>query len=138
MPLGHDYSDTDDDVRTSLHPYWYEIKHITYPDFMFQSSPPIPPKSFEETPFSWISTTSEFVFMLNKLRNAKEVAIDLEYHSYRSWAGFLCLMQITTRQEDFVVDTIVLREELQELNEVFTDPGIVKVNIFVSTLSVTA
>lgn len=67
--------------------------------------------------------------MLDKLRSAKEIAVDLEHHDYRSWAGFLCLMQISTRQEDFVVDTIALREELQELNEVFTDPAIVKANI---------
>lgn len=70
--------------------------------------------------------------MLDKLRGAKEIAVDLEHHSYRSLAGFLCLMQITTREEDFVVDTIALREELQELNEVFTDPKIVKASIYLS------
>ena len=128
VPLGHNYSDANDDAGTSLHPYQYEIKHIPYPDRMFQSSPPIPPKSFEDTPFSWISTPSELAHMLDKLRRAKEIAIDLEHHSYRTWAGFLCLMQITTREEDFVIDTIALREELQDLNEVFTDPTIIKVN----------
>jgi len=69
VPLGHHYTDMDDD-ETSLHPYHYEIKHITYPYRMFQSSPPIPPKSFEETPFSWISTPSEFASMLDRLRGA--------------------------------------------------------------------
>ena len=53
--------------------------------------------------------------------------MDMEHHSYRSFAGFVCLMQISTREEDWVVDTLLLREELGELNEVFTDPGIVKV-----------
>lgn len=66
--------------------------------------------------------------MLDKLRSAQEIAVDLEHHSYRSWSGFLCLMQISTRTEDFVVDTLVLRDELQELNEVFTNPTIVKVS----------
>lgn len=65
--------------------------------------------------------------MLAKLRQAKEIAVDLEHHSYRSYAGFVCLMQLSTRQEDWIVDTLVLREELVELNEVFTDPEIVKV-----------
>lgn len=65
--------------------------------------------------------------MLAKLRQAKEIAVDLEHHSYRSYAGFVCLMQLSTRQEDWIVDTLVLREELAELNEVFTDPEIVKV-----------
>jgi exosome complex exonuclease RRP6 len=65
--------------------------------------------------------------MLDKLRNADAIAIDLEHHSYRTFAGFVCLMQISTRQEDWIVDTLLLRDELEELNEVFTDPKIVKV-----------
>lgn len=36
-------------------------------------------------------------------------------------------MQISTREEDFVVDVISLRDEMEALNEVFTDPKIVKV-----------
>lgn len=65
--------------------------------------------------------------MLQKLRNAEEIAVDLEYHNYRSYSGFVCLMQISSRDEDFIVDTLCLREELEELNEVFTNPNIVKV-----------
>lgn len=132
VPLGYRYTDSsfDQNTRTnaSLHPYHYEIKHITYPSSMFQHHLPIPSKPFSETPFSWVSTPSEFATMLGKLRDAQEIAVDLEHHSYRSWSGFLCLMQISTRTEDFVVDTLVLREELQELNEVFTNPAIVKVS----------
>lgn len=65
--------------------------------------------------------------MLGKLRQAKEIAVDLEHHRHRSFNGFVCLMQISTRQDDFIVDTLMLREELEELNEIFTDPGILKV-----------
>jgi len=36
-------------------------------------------------------------------------------------------MQISTRSEDFIVDTLELRSELHILNEVFTDPSILKV-----------
>ena len=66
---------------------------------------------------------------LEKLRGASEIAIDLEYHNYRTFGGFVCLMQISTREEDFIVDTLAIREELEELNEVFTNPNIVKVEI---------
>lgn len=65
--------------------------------------------------------------MLGKLRQVKEVAVDLENHRYRSFNGFVCLMQVSTRHEDFIVDTLLLREELEELNEIFTDPNIIKV-----------
>ena len=96
---------------------------------MFRYADPIPPKSFEETPFTWVADTAAFSAMLDKLRSAQEIAIDLEYHSYRSFYGFVCLMQISTREEDFVVDTLAVREELEELNEVFTNPSVVKVDV---------
>lgn len=65
--------------------------------------------------------------MLNDLKQATEIAVDLEHHDYRSYHGFVCLMQISTRKQDWIVDTLELREELIALNEVFTDPNIVKV-----------
>lgn len=74
--------------------------------------------------------------MIEKLRQATEVAIDLEYHNYRSFAGFVCLMQISTSAEDFIIDTLELREELEDLNEVFTDPCIVKVRPYLGRVAV--
>ena len=65
--------------------------------------------------------------MLDDLKQATEIAVDLEHHDYRSYHGFVCLMQISTRKQDWIVDTLELREELIALNEVFTDPKIVKV-----------
>ena len=65
--------------------------------------------------------------MLDELKKAKEIAVDLEHHDYRSYHGFVCLMQISTRKQDWIVDTLELREDLIALNQVFTDPKIVKV-----------
>lgn len=111
------------------HPYRHEIAHITFPSRMFETHTPISPKSFAETPFTWVSTSSDFATMLDKLRNAQEIAVDLEYHNYRSFGGFVCLMQISSREEDWIVDPFELRDEMEELNEVFTDPKVVKVSI---------
>ena len=94
---------------------------------MFQSTTPTPPQPFEDTPFTWVSTPQDLETMLAALRKAREIAVDLEHHSYRSYAGFVCLMQLSTREEDWVVDALALRDELTELNEIFTDPKIVKV-----------
>ncbi|KAI0671048.1 hypothetical protein C8Q78DRAFT_1190600 [Trametes maxima] len=131
VPLGYNLRESDqniaEDPSSSLHPYRHEIKHISYPSRMFASTPPISPRSFDDTPFSWVSTPTEFAAMLDKLRGAGEIAVDLEYHNHRTFGGFVCLMQISTREEDFVVDTLALRDEMEELNEVFTDPNVVKV-----------
>jgi len=64
--------------------------------------------------------------MLESLKKATEIAVDLEHHDYRSYYGFVCLMQISTREKDWIIDTLELREELSALNEVFTDPSIIK------------
>lgn len=37
-------------------------------------------------------------------------------------------MQISTRDQDYIVDTLDLRNKLHILNESFTDPKIVKVS----------
>ncbi|KAG8818541.1 exosome nuclease subunit [Serendipita sp. 401] len=66
---------------------------------------------------------------MNGLRASEELAIDLEHHSYRSYYGFVCLMQISNRSRDWIIDCLVpdIRSNMELLNEVFTDPGIIKV-----------
>ena len=66
--------------------------------------------------------------MLTELKKAKEIAVDLEHHDNRSYIGMVSLMQISTRDKDWIVDTLKpWRRRLECLNEVFADPGIVKV-----------
>ena len=114
---------------TVRHPYVYESKHLGYPSSLFTITPPIAPKSFADTPFTWIDTPDALQRMVDKLQRAQELAVDLEYHSTRSFTGFLCLMQLSTRDEDFVVDVIRLRKEVCEgkLGGVLADPSIIKV-----------
>ncbi|KAF9651576.1 hypothetical protein BDM02DRAFT_3110300 [Thelephora ganbajun] len=128
VPLGYfSPEDQDESISRMPHPYQYEITHISYPPSVFQASPPHAPSSFEETPFTWVSTPQEFQVMMGKLRQVKEIAVDLEHHRHRSFNGFVCLMQISTRHDDFIVDTLILREDLEELNEIFTNPNVLKV-----------
>lgn len=56
--------------------------------------------------------------------------MDLENHSLRSFQGFLCVMQLSTRTHDFVIDTLApaIRQHLPRLlGPVFQSPGVVKV-----------
>jgi exosome complex exonuclease RRP6 len=110
------------------HPYRFELTNLQYPSHMFEHAVPEPPKSFEDTPFTWVATPEDLNSMLEDLRQVQEIAIDLEHHDYRTYGGFVCLMQVSTRHKDWIVDTLVLRDELEDLNEVFTDPRIVKVS----------
>ena len=85
---------------------------------------------FESTAATFVDTPEAVVAMLQELKSAKEIAVDLEHHDTHSYLGLTSLMQISTRYKDWVVDTLKpWREDLQILNEVFADPNILKVTI---------
>jgi len=73
------------------------------------------------------TTGEQLEQLVAKLEGETEIAIDLEQHSYRSFQGFCCLMQVSTRTEDFLIDCLVLRPLMHILNRPFTNPRIVKV-----------
>ncbi|KAF7719705.1 Uncharacterized protein PECH_008891 [Penicillium ucsense] len=116
------------DVSSYPHPYENEIRNAQYPAFVYESAPPIDYLSFEDTTATFVDTLEGVKEMLAELKEAKEIAIDLEHHDVHSYHGLVSLMQISTRNKDWVVDTLKpWREELQILNEVFADPNILKV-----------
>lgn len=57
------------------------------------------------------------------------ISILKQAHSYRTYQGFTCLMQISTRNADYIIDTLELRDKMEVLNEMFTDPAVVKVSV---------
>ncbi|TNN87706.1 Exosome component 10 [Liparis tanakae] len=109
------------------HPYQYELDHFTVPEGLLSKPEPQMYKPITKTKCSFIDSLEDLVAMNEKLCKVSEFAVDLEHHSYRSFLGLTCLMQISTREEDFIIDPIELRSELYILNEAFTDPAIVKV-----------
>lgn len=113
---------------TSLpHPYVHEINHIEYPERMFKTNEPEMYKPYDTTSPTWVDTEEALMDMMKHLEGYEELAVDLEHHNYRSYQGFTCLMQLSTRDEDFVIDTLELRDKLWMLNEYFANPDIVKV-----------
>ncbi|KAI9809628.1 MAG: hypothetical protein M1825_000060 [Sarcosagium campestre] len=114
--------------RHYIHPYGTEIAQHTYPDSVFRKADPIPFRPLDSTKAILVDDAASLASMLEVLRGAKEIAVDLEHHDTRSYVGLVCLMQISTRDQDFIVDTLKpWRRELQILNKVFADPNIVKV-----------
>lgn len=109
------------------HPYKDELNAFNPTPDRLRKSTAIPYASLESTPLEYIETEAQLQKLLVKLLQANEFAVDLEYHNYRSFTGFTSLMQISTRTEDFIIDTLELRDELHILNEAFTDPKILKV-----------
>eukprot|EP01103_Thecamoeba_quadrilineata_P014932 TRINITY_DN4571_c0_g1_i1.p1 TRINITY_DN4571_c0_g1~~TRINITY_DN4571_c0_g1_i1.p1 ORF type:complete len:850 (-),score=160.48 TRINITY_DN4571_c0_g1_i1:118-2667(-) len=109
------------------HPYEYEIDNFVYPTRMLVPRTEILYKSLDETRLTWIDTPEDLHSLANILNKETEFAVDLENHNYRSFQGFVCLMQISTRSEDYIIDTLKLREYMNVLNQSFTNPAITKV-----------
>ncbi|KFX91029.1 hypothetical protein V490_06119 [Pseudogymnoascus sp. VKM F-3557] len=130
VPLEESLGPVKDDHQQEhyRHPYETEIEQLKYPKSLFKKADPIPYLPVESTSATFVDTYEGVLEMLAELRTAKEIAIDLEHHDARSYIGLVSLMQISTREKDWIVDTLKpWRQDLQVLNEVFTDPKILKV-----------
>lgn len=123
-----DEADNADKVYRYRHPYEHEIMHLEYPESVYLKADPIHYLPFETTTATFVDTEEGVLEMLEELKGASEIAIDLEHHDQRSYVGLVSLMQISTRDKDWIVDTLrPWRQNLQILNEVLADPKITKV-----------
>ena len=112
------------------HPYKYELEHFDYGAIKDKQLVTVKEQlygSLEKVPCVWIDSVEALKELAAYLDTVDSIAIDLEHHSFRSYFGITCLMQISTRKKDYLVDTLALRTELWRLNTSFTAPHIVKV-----------
>ena len=125
-------------------PYYHEILHsnppshaLSKPDPAAKDNPPPPLNekdpslSTDACPFQWVSTKAQIEQLRDHLDEdrVREIAIDLEHHSYRTYQGIVCLMQLSTRWGDWIIDTLSddVRQYAELLNSSFTHPDKVKV-----------
>ncbi|KAK8050204.1 exosome complex exonuclease rrp6-like protein [Apiospora phragmitis] len=88
------------------HPYETEILELKYPDSMYAIKEPIKYQPVESTTATFVDTFEGVLEMLAELKQADVIAIDTEHHDYRTYYGLLSLMQISTREKDWIVDTL--------------------------------
>ncbi|XP_038703884.1 protein RRP6-like 3 isoform X2 [Tripterygium wilfordii] len=120
-------NDTNNETSSSLHPYEAEISTLIEKpsiDFNFIYDE-VDLKMRDE--YVWVETESQLKELADALSKEKVFAVDTEQHSLRSFLGFTALIQISSRKEDYLVDTIALHDVMQILRPVFADPCICKV-----------
>ena len=88
---------------------------------------PLIPSPISNTDFEFIESKEQIIHFLEEVSDEKEIAVDLEFHAYRSYQGFTWLMQLSTRSKDYIIDAILLRSEMYLLNKIFTNPDIIKI-----------
>ncbi|KAF7801446.1 protein RRP6-like 2 isoform X1 [Senna tora] len=127
QPFQHAWLDRSDDGQRLIHPL-EKLSVLDFVDKDLGNLEPIKPPAIECTPFKLVEDVKGLKELAAKLRAVNEFAVDLEHNQYRSFQGLTCLMQISTRTEDFVVDTLKLRIHVGPyLREVFKDPSKKKV-----------
>ncbi|KAI7746260.1 hypothetical protein M8C21_000425, partial [Ambrosia artemisiifolia] len=122
QPFEHVWLQRSEDGSTLIHPL-EKLSVMDFIDKTVRDVEPVKPPPVESTSFKLVQDVKDLKELAAKLRDVNEFAVDLEHNHYRSFQGLTCLMQISTRTEDFIVDTLKLRVHIGPyLREVFKDP----------------
>ncbi|CAA0818753.1 Polynucleotidyl transferase- ribonuclease H fold protein with HRDC domain [Striga hermonthica] len=122
QPFEHVWLQRSEDGSRFLHPL-EELSVLDFVDKSDSMDEPEKPLPIELTPLKFVENVKDLKQLAITLRNVNEFAVDLEHNHYRSFQGLTCLMQISTRTEDFIIDTLKLRIHIGPyLREVFKDP----------------
>jgi exosome complex exonuclease RRP6 len=108
------------------HPYQPELDRYEPLDELLKRVEPQRPGAVEGEAV-WVDSKEGLDALVKVLKGEKEIAIDLEAHGYRAYESFACLMQLSTRTTDYLIDVLALRSDVHVLNDAFTDPSKVKV-----------
>ena len=81
------------------------------------------------TNLTWVDSLEVLQEACKHLQEQSMIAVDLENHSYHSFHGYSCLMQLSSRTRDFLIDTVKLRCHIGLVlgEAVFSNPAILKV-----------
>ena len=116
------------------HVYQEEIESFTYPDWLLKApgTKPSPIPITETLQATWIDKEDKLADLSKRLESVDMIAVDLEAHSYHSFSGIICLMQISIKNngvvENFLVDTLKLWHSINTyLAPMFANPDILKV-----------
>ncbi|TVU30605.1 hypothetical protein EJB05_22235 [Eragrostis curvula] len=147
-PFEHVLLERSEDGSRDIHPL-EKLPVEQLIDRNIADSEPVKPPALDDTPFTFVDDLKTLEVLATKLKSATEFAavvvnrmnpvivtaivglshsvlqltVDLEHNHYRSFQGLTCLMQISTRTEDFIVDTLKLRKYLGDyLRDLFRDP----------------
>jgi len=111
-----------------VHPHEKVIKSLYHNVDDLPQEDVVASLEMETTPFEFIDTLEGLSRIASILQNESIIAVDLEGHTFHSYHGFTCLVQLSTSSADYVIDTIVLRGEMGNvLGPIFANPSILKI-----------
>lgn len=115
------------DTNSPVNPFEQVIRSHDYPPIVYKQLQPIKSQDFGSMDAIWIDSSEKLDHLIQELLQADAIAVDLEHHNLRTFMGLTCLIQISTRQQDYIIDALAIREDVHKLQEVFLNPDILKV-----------
>ncbi len=76
--------------------------------------------------FQWINRQEDLIALIPLLNQQEKLAVDTESNSLHAYREQVCLIQLSTPRQDYLLDPLVL-EDLSPLEEVFASPKVEKV-----------
>ncbi|KAG5047577.1 protein RRP6-like 3 isoform X1 [Glycine soja] len=117
----------DDENASNSHPYEAEITALLKnPLPEIELGTEIADLEMKDS-YVWVHTEMQLKELVDVLSEERFFAVDTEQHSLRSFLGFTALVQISTREKDYLVDTIALHDFMGILRPIFANPSICKV-----------
>ena len=122
------------------HAYTKELDELEYPDWELEA--PATKLKIEKddddlvSKATWVDSSDALLALKNALEspNIREVAVDLEAHSYRCFAGMICLIQITiedpdtNEKKDYLIDPFPIWNLIHNaLGPTLANPQVVKI-----------
>lgn len=77
-------------------------------------------------PATYIATDSELQKLLPLLKQEDLIAVDTESNSLYAYRGQVCLIQVSTNQQDYILDPLTI-EDMQPFGEILVDKNIEKI-----------
>ena len=79
-------------------------------------------------PVKWVDTPEQLAVALQAWQAAGVIGVDTEANSFYAYHERLCLVQVSSATQDWVVDPITLGDEaMRAMNPLLADPSVVKV-----------
>ena len=77
-------------------------------------------------PAVYIATDSALATLAQDLAKEKLLAVDTESNSLHAYVGRVCLIQLSTRTQDYIIDPLAIKD-MQPLGPLLRDPAIEKI-----------
>lgn len=113
-----DIKDAKKCFESCSNPCTTRIKEFKFPDSWTDFGAATSRKSLSITPLYFVKNLEELKDLCGRIEKETEIAVDLEHHSKESYQGYICLIQISGRTWDAIIDPFSIWQHIPLLRNV--------------------